>query len=302
MNKDLLSLYQHIRESPALVTVFPEEFGKGRIVRLDTNTFGLSSWEMEFHKDTFVEGAVPNDLRLLICLGDGAEWTSDSDSMSLGHREACFCLSYDAAENMSYQGNTPYSFFSASIPTSRFTDMTGSFFPDPERILEILPGRRFSVSAKLLKILHDLGPLDSVHNGFEKMRLEAHLTEMLSYCLQAALCEPVRYRELHREDLQVIRSVGSRIEEDPAVIPDIAELAHEYGMSVSKLTRSFRQVYGTSLHAYVIEARLQKGASLLTHEGISVREAAEKLGYAKSSQFSADFRKRFGILPSEYRS
>ena len=84
-------------------------------------------------------------------------------------------------------------------------------------------------------------------------------------------------------------------------MPDIATLAREYCMSVSKLTRGFRLVYGFSLHAYVIASRLQKGAELLAHSGIPVQEIAERVGYNKSSQFSADFRKRFGVPPGEYR-
>jgi hypothetical protein len=39
MSQDLLYLYQQIRETPALTVDFPEEFGKGRITRLDTNSF-----------------------------------------------------------------------------------------------------------------------------------------------------------------------------------------------------------------------------------------------------------------------
>ena len=52
MSNDLLTLYQHILETPALSVDLPEESGKGRIVRLDTNTFSLSSWNMMFNKDT----------------------------------------------------------------------------------------------------------------------------------------------------------------------------------------------------------------------------------------------------------
>jgi len=52
MSQDLLYLYQQIRETPALTVDFPEEFGKGRITRLDTNSFSLSSWDMEFNRDT----------------------------------------------------------------------------------------------------------------------------------------------------------------------------------------------------------------------------------------------------------
>ncbi|MBR3742313.1 MAG: hypothetical protein IKN04_17965 [Clostridia bacterium] len=46
MSKDLLALYQQIRETPALTVDLPEESGKGRIVRLDTNIFSLTSWNM----------------------------------------------------------------------------------------------------------------------------------------------------------------------------------------------------------------------------------------------------------------
>ena len=63
MSKDLLALYQQIRDTPALTVDLPEESGKGRIVRLDTNIFSLTSWNMEFSKDTFVEGKVPDDIQ-----------------------------------------------------------------------------------------------------------------------------------------------------------------------------------------------------------------------------------------------
>ncbi len=302
MSNDLLSLYSQIRETPALTVDFPEETGKGCVTRLDTNAFSLSTWNMEFFQDTYVEGNVPKDMRLLFCTGEGVEWDSGRGPMRLEHNEACFCLSDGSAERMCYRGCAPFSFFSVAVPMERFAGMIGQYLPDPDRIMEILPGRRFAISAGIRKSLHEIGPLGSVHAGFGMMQLDARLQESLSLCLQAALCEPAGKRRLHREDLEAIRTVGERIGEDPAAVPDIAALAREYCMSVSKLTRTFRQVYGVPLHAYVIEARLQKGAELLNRDGITIGEIAEMLGYTKPSQFSADFRKRYGILPGEYRS
>lgn len=302
MSNDLISLYRQIRETPALTVDFPEESGKGRITRLDTNMFSLSSWDMEFSRDTFVEGDVEGGVRLLFCSGDGVEWDAGCGTMRLDHNEACFCRSDGSPEKMCYQGNSPFSFFSVSVPADRLAEMIGNYFPDPAGITELLPGRRFTLSASIRQSLQDIGPLESVHSGFEMMRLEARLLENLSLCLQAALCEPAGSRRLHRDDLEVIRRVGKRIEENPAAVPEIAVLAREYCMSVSKLTRAFRQVYGIPLHAYVMEARLQKGAELLLRGGITVKEISEILGYIKPGQFSADFRRRYGVLPGEYRS
>ena len=301
MSNDLLTLYQRIRETPALSVDLPEEYGKGRIERLETNTFSLSSWNLMFSKDTYVEGNVPNHMRLLFCSGDGVEWATKRGKMRLDRCEACFCRSYGAPEKMCYHGGSPFSFLSVAIPMDRFADLIGRYIPEPDKVIDLLSERRFAISSAIRKSIQDIGPLESIHGGLELMGLEARLLECLSLCLQAALCEPVSKQQLHQDDLKVIHAIGERIEENPAMIPGIAALAREYCMSVSKLTRCFRQVYGTSLHAYVIEARLQKGTELLAHGRISIREVAEKVGYAKPSQFSADFRKRFGVLPGEYR-
>ena len=300
MSNDLLTLYQRIRDTPALSVDLPEESGKGHIVRLDTNTFSLSSWNMTFSKDTSVEGDVPGGMRLLFCTGDGVEWTTERGKMRLDRHEACFCRSDGSPEQICYPGSSPFSFLSVSIPMDRFADLIGSYIPEPDKVMDHLSGRRFAISSAIRKSIQDIGLIESIHGGLELMRLEARLLECLSLSLQAALCEPVSKRQLHQDDLKVIHAIGKRIEENPARIPGIAAIARESCMSVSKLTRCFRQVYGTSLHAYVIGARLQKGAELLIHGGISIREVAETVGYEKPSQFSADFRKRFGVLPGEY--
>lgn len=301
MRQELLMLYQRIQDTSALTIDLPANSGNGRITRLNTSVFSLSSWDMKFHRETFVEGNVAKEMRLLFCRGEGVEWLTSRGSMRLDQNEACFCLSDGASERMCYPGEAQFSFLSVSMPTGRFASLIGGYVPEPEKVVDLLNGRRFAISPAIQKSLQAMDSLESVHNGFEMMRLDARLLESLSLCLQAGLCESFEKHRLHADDLRAIREIGRRIEDDPASIPDIAALAREYCMSVSKLTRSFRRVYGTSLHAYVIASRLQKGAELLTHDGISIQEIAEIIGYNKPSQFSADFRKRFGILPGEYR-
>ncbi|MBR6966415.1 MAG: hypothetical protein IKH81_04970 [Clostridia bacterium] len=46
MSNDLLTLYRRFREAPAMSFGLPEEYGKGRIEHLETNTFSLSSWNL----------------------------------------------------------------------------------------------------------------------------------------------------------------------------------------------------------------------------------------------------------------
>lgn len=59
-------------------------------------------------------------------------------------------------------------------------------------------------------------------------------------------------------------------------------------------------MYNIPLHTYVIERRLYEGAKLLSEGKLSVGEVAWRVGYAKQSQFTAVFKRRFHILPRDY--
>lgn len=73
-------MYQQIRETPALTVEFPEEAGKGRITRLDTNSFSLSSWNMEFSKDMRVEASLSADERKSLKTGDKVTIELEADA------------------------------------------------------------------------------------------------------------------------------------------------------------------------------------------------------------------------------
>ena len=100
--------------------------------------------------------------------------------MRLDSHEACFCRSDGSPEKMSYHGKSSFSFLSVSLPTDRFVGVIGGYIPDPERMMALLPGKRFAISASIRKSIQDIGALESIHGGFEMMQLEARLLENLS--------------------------------------------------------------------------------------------------------------------------
>ena len=87
MGESLAELYRRTQTSPSLEARLPEDVGDGRIARICTpHGVSLSAWEMRYHQDTPVEGAVGDELRLLFCLGEGAEWKRGGQGG--GHRAA----------------------------------------------------------------------------------------------------------------------------------------------------------------------------------------------------------------------
>ncbi|MBE4948012.1 helix-turn-helix transcriptional regulator [Chryseobacterium culicis] len=71
-------------------------------------------------------------------------------------------------------------------------------------------------------------------------------------------------------------------------------------MSVSKLVKLFRQVFGDSIYNYFQTLRMQEAARLLREEQLSVSEAGYQLGFSNLSHFSRIFEKHIGMKPKKY--
>ena len=80
---------------------------------------------------------------------------------------------------------------------------------------------------------------------------------------------------------------------------DVPSLAAAAGMSVSTFHRNFKAVTSLAPLQYVKTIRLHKARSLLLYEGLNAGEAAYRVGYHSASQFSREFRRLFGLPPTE---
>ena len=81
-----------------------------------------------------------------------------------------------------------------------------------------------------------------------------------------------------------------------------ARLAAEHEMSVSHLQKLFKQIYGVPVYHYIKEYRLEQAAVELVRSTRPVTEIAQDAGYDNASKFSACFKERYGVTPSQYRT
>ena len=91
------------------------------------------------------------------------------------------------------------------------------------------------------------------------------------------------------------------IDSQLAFAPSCEELAKKVNISVSKLTKGFNSLFGTSVHAYIIDQRLEKAAGLLLESDLNVSQIATLVGYSKPSNFAAAFKKKYGVIPKNYK-
>ncbi|HDS1694960.1 MULTISPECIES: AraC family transcriptional regulator [unclassified Pseudomonas] len=92
----------------------------------------------------------------------------------------------------------------------------------------------------------------------------------------------------------------ARIEhQDPAQL-SLEVLAREAGLGRYQLIRAFRAATGFTPHAYLLNARVNRGRQLLS-EGLALAEVAYQLGFADQSHFQRVFKAHVGVTPGQYR-
>ena len=82
--------------------------------------------------------------------------------------------------------------------------------------------------------------------------------------------------------------------------PGIFELAQEVGLSHTKLNRGFRELFDTTVFAYLKRLRIDTARRHLESGDMNVTDAAYSVGYSSLSHFSLIFKQYMGVNPSEY--
>ena len=100
---------------------------------------------------------------------------------------------------------------------------------------------------------------------------------------------------------ELVRHLRDHLLTDREGYVSLAQLAAEHEISVSHLQKLFKQVYGVPVYRYIKEYRLEQAAVELVRNAKPVTEIAQDAGYDNASKFSACFKRRYGVTPSQYR-
>ena len=128
--------------------------------------------------------------------------------------------------------------------------------------------------------------------------------EMFAHFLQAYADDqrPAAERVLLRQaDLDAIKEARNILVDDITNPPTIAQLARQVGLNENKLKKGFKQLFGTTIHSFLLEVRMQQAKLLLAEGRLAISEVADQVGYKNKSHFSAKFRAIYGFLPRDFR-
>ena len=105
-------------------------------------------------------------------------------------------------------------------------------------------------------------------------------------------------RPKDRRILRVLRDINA----SPERAERIEDIIASCGLKKSHFYKLFKEETGMPAHEYIIQKKLEKAAVLLQETNCTVTEAAEMCGYSSVHHFSRQFKARFGVPPTRYRS
>ncbi len=107
--------------------------------------------------------------------------------------------------------------------------------------------------------------------------------------------------EATSQDQVYLRVAMRLIGQDLAQLPSLAEIARRAGTHEKRLSGIFREHLGTTVFAYIREARLRRGQELLAQSTMDIQDIADQVGFRSACNFTTAFRERVGMTPSQYR-
>jgi two-component system response regulator YesN len=81
----------------------------------------------------------------------------------------------------------------------------------------------------------------------------------------------------------------------------VHSIADEMGMNPAYLGRQYKEATGLSIADSVKQVRIAKARELLQETDRSVKEIAEKVGFANDKYFFVVFKELVGMTPMEFR-
>ena len=290
------------------------EFGPGRIAQTKIkHGVILSDWQMRYQLDTDVNMQGPgNDeyMQIIFCLNDGVSWgiMNVPRSITLQKNESCIYAGTERAEYICYKKNSDFSFKTIKIPITYFAQLLSEYFEGQEVTVyrkKLLEGiSKIPVTPIMEQILAEMNQFSQYRGSLGYLYLDGKLLELLSVYLGEVLELDILMGKnitMSRTERTAIMEIKRIIDSQIAFAPSCKELSRLVHLSVPKLSRGFSSLYGISIHQYIIDQRLAQAAQLLLDGDRNVSEIASIVGYGKPSNFAAAFKKRYGVIPKNYR-
>lgn len=138
---------------------------------------------------------------------------------------------------------------------------------------------------------------ERAEDGWEAI-IYANTMTILAHLNRASL--DMRATAMRAEKPELLDRVLAYVEIHLSEKLTLADVAHQFYVSESTITQTFRKKMGVSFYRCVTQRRLVS-AKVLIEQGVAMESVAESVGFSDYSSFFRAFKQEFGISPRQYR-
>ena len=161
------------------------------------------------------------------------------------------------------------------------------------------PGERDERFMELVKALYRT--YDEKPYGYD-MKMKSIFYNIMYYLVKDYRLTEVDQRFVRKnKNLTKLSAITSYMKENYTKDLSLQEVARVFGYSPTYLSRMFRKYAGISFKDYVQSIRLEYVVKELENGTYSITETAIRNGFSGSKALARAFRKKYGVLPSEYK-
>lgn len=271
-------------------------FGDGQVISLFTGSFAqIKETELNFC-DSICGGASFNRPRVMLYFCLSGEFALEEEELTVNTTQFLAFNSMDLKQ-VKFQPNLRYRIITVEFDPAKIGGLSGDCFQEKNRIFAT-----YQLSSAFRTVLHQL-----IHCPYQQTVKSIYMEGKLLELLAVYLNETVEQRErtdglsLSRQDVNSIVQARQILDRNFISPPTLAVLAKQICLNEFKLKIGFKQLFNQTVHAYIVDKRLELARQLLEENKLKAGEAASYIGYSNASYFALAFRKKFGVSPSEYR-
>ncbi len=134
---------------------------------------------------------------------------------------------------------------------------------------------------------------------FKRMFIEAKVIELLLLQFEQ-LCETEFSNvTLKKQDVEKMYAVREFILGNLTESYSLINLAQEVGTNEFTLKKGFKELFGTTVFGFWSDAKMEEAYKMLLTKTKSVSQVSDIIGYKNPQHFTAAFKRKYGIVPSQ---
>ncbi|WP_165972040.1 response regulator [Paenibacillus piri] len=166
----------------------------------------------------------------------------------------------------------------------------------------------YSLLARLTRYLYDTGidhlqirnMITDIFADFDQFQTSEQICSRL-YDIFVESCQ-ILQQSVETHHHQIAERVIHYIEHHYMNIDlSLNDISSSVNVSPSYLGAVFKKAKGQNISDLITTVRINKAQELLSHTNLKMMEISEKIGYSNQYYFSACFKKKMGVTPTEYR-